>query len=46
MRETLDIGTTLRFAAVFGILPVMFTLRVSGYRFRSKISPGDGGDNE
>ncbi len=46
MPETLDIGTTLIFAAIFGILHVIFTLRVGGYRFKSKISLGDGGDNE
>ena len=46
MPEQLDIGTTLIFAAIFGILHVIFTLRVGGYRFKSKISLGDGGDNE
>lgn len=42
----LQIETTLFFAAIFGILHVFFTLRVGGYRFRSKISLGDGGDKE
>ena len=41
-----QIETTLFFAAIFGILHVIFTLRVGGYRFRSKISLGDGGDKE
>ncbi len=45
MPEQLDIGTTLTFAAIFGILHVIFTLRVGGYRFKSKISLGDGGDS-
>ncbi len=42
----LHVETTLVFAALFGILHVIFTLRVGGYRFRSKISLGDGGDKE
>ena len=46
MTETLQIQTTLLFAAIFGILHVFFTLRVGGYRFRSGISLGDGGDKE
>lgn len=41
-----QIETTLLFAAIFGFLHVIFTLRVGGYRFRSKISLGDGGDKE
>lgn len=41
-----QIETTVFFAAIFGILHVIFTLRVGGYRFRSKISLGDGGDKE
>ncbi len=41
-----QIETTLFFAAIFGFLHVFFTLRVGGYRFRSKISLGDGGDKE
>ncbi len=41
-----QIETTIIFAALFGILHVIFTLRVGGYRFRSKISLGDGGDKE
>ena len=33
-------------AAVFGVLHVIVTLRVGGYRFSSNISVGDGGDKE
>jgi len=44
--ESVSIETTLFFAAIFGVLHVFFTLRVGGYRIRSKISLGDGGDNE
>lgn len=40
------IDTTLVFAALFGVLHVIFTLRVGGYRFRSGISLGDGDDKE
>ena len=46
MPDTLNIGPTLIFAAIFGILHVIFTLRVGAYRFRSKISLGDDGDKE
>ena len=46
MSESLSIETTLFFAAIFGVIHVFFTLRVGGYRMRSKISLGDGGDNE
>ena len=46
MSESLSIETTLFFAATFGVMHVFFTLRVGGYRMRSKISLGDGGDNE
>ena len=46
MPEPMDIHVTLLFAAIFGILHVIFTLRVGGYRFRSGISLGDGGDKE
>ena len=46
MSESLSIETTLFFAAIFGVMHVFFTLRVGGYRMRSKISLGDGGDNE
>ena len=42
----MDIHVTLLFAAIFGVLHVIFTLRVGGYRFRSGISLGDGGDKE
>ena len=41
-----DISVTLMFAAIFGFLHVIFTLRVGNYRFKSKISLGDGGDRE
>ena len=41
-----DIHVTLLFAALFGFLHVIFTLRVGGYRFKSGISLGDGGDDE
>ena len=37
---------SLALAAVFGLLHVIFTLRVGNYRFKSKISLGDGGDHE
>ena len=40
------VETTLLFAALFGILHVIFTLRVGGYRLRTRISLGDGGDKE
>ena len=46
MSNSLSIDTTLLFAAMFGVLHVVFTLRVGGYRLRSKISLGDGGDSE
>ena len=46
MPNLLSIETTLIFAAIFGILHVVFTLRVGAYRFSSKISLGDGGDKE
>lgn len=46
MSESFSIDTALFFAAVFGVLHVVFTLRVGGYRIRSKISLGDGGNNE
>ncbi|MDX1734527.1 MAG: MAPEG family protein [Halioglobus sp.] len=35
---------TILFAAIFGLLHVVFTLRVGGYRFKSGVSLGDGGD--
>ena len=41
-----NIETTMLFAAIFAVLHVIFTLRVGAYRFRSRISLGDGGDNE
>lgn len=41
-----DIGVTLLFAAIFGILHVIFTMRVGAYRLSSKISLGDEGDEE
>ncbi|MGC6511142.1 MAG: MAPEG family protein [Parvibaculales bacterium] len=46
MTASLHIETTLMFAAIFGILHVVFTLRVGRYRFKNKISLGDGGDKE
>ena len=46
MADPLHIEPTLLFAALFGILHVFFTLRVGGYRFKSKISFGDEGDRE
>ena len=46
MTISLNIETTLLFAAIFGVLHVFFTLRVGGYRLKSKISLGDGGDKE
>lgn len=46
MPNPLSIESTLIFAAIFGILHVVFTLRVGAYRFSSKISLGDGGDRE
>jgi len=44
MLNALQLETTLLFAAIFGVLHVVFTLRVGAYRFSSKISLGDGGD--
>lgn len=46
MQDVLQIHTTLLFAALFGILHVIFTLRVGAYRFKSGISLGDEGDKE
>ena len=46
MPNLLSIDTTLIFAAIFGILHVVFSLRVGASRFSSKISLGDGGDKE
>ena len=46
MENLLQIETTLLFAAIFGVLHVVFTLRVGVYRFLSKISLGDGDDKE
>ena len=46
MNTPSDISITLVLAAIFGLLHVIFTLRVGGYRFRNKISLGDGGDHE
>jgi uncharacterized membrane protein YecN with MAPEG domain len=42
----IDIQTTLLFAATFAVLHVIFTLRVGAYRFKNKISLGDGEDKE
>jgi len=44
MLNALQLETTFIFAAIFGILHVIFTLRVGAYRLSSKISLGDGGD--
>ena len=46
MSNPSDISISLALAAVFGLLHVIFTLRVGNYRFKSKISLGDGGDLE
>ena len=46
MNTPSDISITLVLAAIFGLLHVIFTLRVGGYRLRNKISLGDGGDHE
>ena len=46
MSESLSIDTTLSFAAIFDELRFFFTLRVGGYRMRSKIDLGAGGDIE
>ena len=46
MSNPSDISISLALAAVFGLLHVIFTLRVGKYRFKSKISLGDGGDRE
>ena len=46
MTMPLNIAPTLFFAGFFGVLHVIFTLRVGGYRFKNRISLGDGGDNE
>lgn len=46
MITPVDIQVTALFAAVFAVLHVLFTLRVGGYRFKSGISLGDGGDKE
>ena len=46
MNTPSDVSITLVLAAIFGLLHVIFTLRVGGYRFRNKISLGDGGDHE
>jgi uncharacterized membrane protein YecN with MAPEG domain len=46
MNNPSDISISIALAAVFGLLHVIFTLRVGNYRFKSKISLGDGGDHE
>ena len=46
MNNPSDISISLALAAVFGLLHVIFTLRVGNYRFKSRISLGDGGDPE
>ena len=44
MPTAVNLEPTLLFAAIFGILHVIFTVRVGFYRFRNDISLGDGGD--
>jgi len=44
MLNALQLEVTFLFAAIFGILHVVFTLRVGLYRYSSGISLGDGGD--
>ncbi len=46
MSNSSDISISLALAAVFGLLHVIFTLRVGNYRFKSKIRSGDGSDRE
>ena len=46
MNDPSDISISLAITAIFGLLHVIFTLRVGGYRFRSGISLGDSGDPE
>ena len=46
MNNPSDISISLALAAVFGLLHVIFTLRVGNYRLKSGISLGDGGDPE
>ena len=46
MNNPSDISISLALAAVFGLLHVIFTLRVGNYRFKSRIRLGDGGDPE
>ena len=46
MNDPSDISISIAIAAIFGLFHVIFTLRVGGYRFRSRISLGDGGDPE
>jgi uncharacterized membrane protein YecN with MAPEG domain len=45
-QSPLDIQATLLFASLFGILHVIFTLRVGAYRLKNKINLGDGDDKE
>ena len=46
MSNPSDISISLALAAVFGLLHVIFTLRVGNCRFKSKISVGDRSDSE
>ena len=39
-----QLDATLVYAAIFGVLHVIFTMRVGMYRMHSKIDTGDGGD--
>ena len=44
MPTDINLAPTLLFAAIFGVLHAVFTVRVGFYRFRNNISLGDGGD--
>ncbi len=46
MQNILQLETTMLFAAIFGVLHVILSLRVGVYRGMNKISLGDGGDKE
>lgn len=46
MINSLSIETTLLFTAAFGVLHVIFTLRVGLFRLKNKVSLGDGGDSQ
>ena len=44
MPTAINLEPTLLFAAIFGVLHTVFTVRVGLYRFSNNISLGDGGD--